>query len=277
MDKPIEGRAWQKGFDRRAFLTAITVGLGATTITVANAKKGYAADDAAENQNGFAVSGRKAIMYDASACVGCHYCEMACKNAHGLSDDVALNVKALAGTCVPLELFPPNMVNAPAPSPVTEDDRTADRWLRVVEIPIETEKGKAYAFERKACTHCGRCAAVCPSGALKQREDGVVTVEHERCIGCKYCFQACPYDIPRFKEAEDDRAMRKCTMCSERIDEGGLPACVDACPAGALSYGSWEAVRAKAEQKVADLVAAGSDGAHLHAEDTALISVLPRE
>jgi len=274
MDKSITVAGERRALGRRSFLAAFAAGIGATAVTAANAKAGYAAEEPAPAQDGFAVSGRKAILYDASACVGCHYCEMACKNANTLADSVELNVKALAGTCVPVELFPPSMIDMPAPEHALEDDRTADRWLRVVETPVEGDGPKAYTFERRSCTHCGKCAAVCPSGALKQRDDGVVTVEPERCIGCKYCFQACPYDIPRFKDTKDDRAMRKCTMCSSRLDEGRLPACVDACPAGALSYGSWDAVHALAQSKVDTLVADGAQGAHLHAEDTALVSVL---
>lgn len=277
MKEPIMGARARMGFDRRTFLAAFAAGLGATSASLSATKNAYADggnSDAASAQGGFTVSGRKAILYDASKCVGCHYCEMACKNANSLAGEVQLNVRALAGTCIPMELFPPSMLSAAVPEPIAEDDRTAERWLRVLATPITSEEGKSYVYARHSCTHCGKCAAVCPSGALKQRADGVVTVEPERCIGCKYCYQACPYDIPRFKEGAEDRAMRKCTMCSSRIDEDKLPACVDACPAGALSYGSWEAVRAEAEKARDALIAAGHADARLHAEDTALVSVL---
>lgn len=92
-------------------------------------------------------------------------------------------------------------------------------------------------FVPKLCNHCEKsvCTQVCPVGASYSTEDGVVLVDQERCIGCGYCVQACPYGsrfINRVTHTAD-----KCTLCYHRITKGLLPACVEACPAGARIFG----------------------------------------
>ena len=86
-----------------------------------------------------------------------------------------------------------------------------------------------------ACNHCGdpACLAHCPAGAYrKDPATGAVTIDAERCIGCKYCTWACPYDAPRFNP--ELGVMEKCTLCDHRLAEGRPPACVANCPTGAL-------------------------------------------
>ena len=99
-----------------------------------------------------------------------------------------------------------------------------------------TSKGiKVYVST--SCMHCldPSCMAVCPAGAITKRDkDGAVVVDHKRCIGCKYCFQACPFSVPRY----NDQGMYKCDFC---IENGTYPkadpACVQACPHDALHFG----------------------------------------
>ncbi|MBR2789804.1 MAG: 4Fe-4S dicluster domain-containing protein, partial [Eggerthellaceae bacterium] len=111
-------------------------------------------------------------------------------------------------------------------------------WNRTPEAGPARRKITAYTdsigrvrYVSTACMHCEdpACLAVCPAGAISKGEGGIVTVNKDRCIGCKYCFQACPFDIPRFAEEGEDRAMHKCDMCASRLDEGRIPACVDNC------------------------------------------------
>lgn len=236
------------GVSRRNFLGALG-GVGAAGLYLASIAKAYADEPEGPQEK----SGRKAILFDGTKCVGCHYCEGGCKKANGLSGDVDFDIKALAGTVFPKELLPYKKVKESASrAPVVADDRDASRWLRVVrQVADQGADGEeTYRSIRRSCTHCGLCAAVCPSGALKRRDDGIVTVEPEKCIGCKYCYQACPYNIPRFADEGEDRAIRKCTMCADKVDAGEEPACVQACPADALSFGDWE-----------DMVAAGKKAA----------------
>jgi len=89
----------------------------------------------------------------------------------------------------------------------------------------------------RLCNHCANppCIPVCPVGATFQRKDGVVVVDGDRCVGCAYCVQACPYDA-RFINHETGKA-DKCTFCAHRVDEGLLPACVETCVGGARIFG----------------------------------------
>ena len=92
-------------------------------------------------------------------------------------------------------------------------------------------------FVPKLCNHCAHppCVQVCPVGATFATEDGVVLVDEKRCIGCRYCIQACPYGMrflnPRTKTAD------KCTFCYHRVVKGLLPACVEVCPTQARIFG----------------------------------------
>ena len=102
-------------------------------------------------------------------------------------------------------------------------------------------------FVPKLCNQCANppCVQVCPVGATFQTEDGVVLVDEQRCIGCRYCIQACPYGAryldPRTKTAD------KCTFCYHRVVRGLLPACVEVCPTQARIFGD---LRSKASRLV---------------------------
>ena len=89
----------------------------------------------------------------------------------------------------------------------------------------------------RLCNHCDNppCVPVCPVQATFQRTDGVVLVDNERCVGCGYCVQACPYDA-RFINHETQTA-DKCTFCEHRLEAGLLPACVESCVGGARKVG----------------------------------------
>ncbi|MBI5029897.1 MAG: 4Fe-4S dicluster domain-containing protein [Chloroflexi bacterium] len=91
-------------------------------------------------------------------------------------------------------------------------------------------------FEPGNCMHCENppCERVCPTGATYQREDGIVLVDYDRCIGCRYCMQACPYDA---RYPHTDGYVDKCTFCVHRLDTGQPPACVETCVGGARHFG----------------------------------------
>jgi Fe-S-cluster-containing dehydrogenase component len=95
-------------------------------------------------------------------------------------------------------------------------------------------------FVPKLCNHCENppCVQVCPVGATFTTEDGVVLVDEEYCIGCRYCIQACPYGA-RWLHPEK-RVAAKCTWCYHRLAEGLVPACVEVCPTGARIFGEVE-------------------------------------
>jgi tetrathionate reductase subunit B len=97
-------------------------------------------------------------------------------------------------------------------------------------------------FVPKLCNQCANppCVQVCPVGATFQTDDGVVLVDDLRCIGCRYCIQACPYGA-RYLHPEKDTA-DKCTFCYHRITKGLLPACVEVCPTQARVFGDVNSV-----------------------------------
>ena len=104
------------------------------------------------------------------------------------------------------------------------------------------------------CNHCASppCTRVCPTGATFKRSDGIVVMDPHRCIGCRFCMAACPYGSrsfnwedprPYLKQINPDYPTRtkgvveKCTFCDKRLAQGRPPACVAACPAGAMAFG----------------------------------------
>ncbi len=129
-------------------------------------------------------------------------------------------------------------------------------WIKVYEI--EDDYGRKY-FLPRPCMHCENapCLKVCPVGATFRREDGVVLVDHRRCIGCRYCMAACPYDVRSFNWSQPSvtaeelahpyspeapwphrvGTVEKCMFCAHRSAEGLLPACVRGCPMEAIYFG----------------------------------------
>ncbi len=109
---------------------------------------------------------------------------------------------------------------------------------------VVTEDGGAYPnptrqFVTMACNHCANpaCMVSCPVGAITKRPgDGIVLIDQDRCIGCRYCMWACPYGAPRFNETT--KKVEKCTFCVHRVGAGEnlRPACVDACVGRAIRY-----------------------------------------
>lgn len=96
-----------------------------------------------------------------------------------------------------------------------------------------------------SCNHCANpaCVRACPTSAMTKREDGIVFVDTEKCIGCGSCAEACPYDAPRLNE--EKKHMGKCDFCRSRIDKGENPACVDACLMRCLDFGELEELQQK--------------------------------
>jgi len=106
------------------------------------------------------------------------------------------------------------------------------------------------------CMHCEHpdCMSACPVGAYTKREDGPVLYNPDKCIGCRYCMNACPFGVPHFdydKGIVDGAFIDKCTFCPQRIDNGEEPACVQTCPTDALEYGDREELLKKAHERIA--------------------------
>lgn len=156
-----------------------------------------------------------AFYFDSRSCTGCKACQMACKDKNDL----------------PLGVL----------------------WRRVYEVNGGEWLQRGAAWESSvfaysismACNHCIApiCKEVCPAAAITSRADGVVLIDENRCIGCRYCEWACPYSAPQFNETSGK--MTKCNFCFDYLDQGLPPACVAACPLRVLEYGPLDELQAK--------------------------------
>ena len=214
-----------KSQNRRSFLkasTAITVVAAGLTPDTANAE--------AEN---VLSPNRLGVLVDTTVCIGCRNCEWACKTAHGLETP-------------PLDAYEDR-------TPLLKMRRPDDTALTVVN-QYENRQDPALPVTVKVqCMHCDHpaCVSACIVGAISKREDGAVLWDTDKCIGCRYCMVACPFQIPAFEyhKAIQPRIM-KCDFCTSRRDEGKLPACVEACPVEALTFGKREELVRVAKDKI---------------------------
>lgn len=157
------------------------------------------------------------FVIDNRSCIGCHACSTACKSENQ----------------VPLGVY-----------------RT---WVKYTETGTFPDTQRHFQVTR--CNHCANppCARICPTGAMYQRDDGIVEFDADACIGCKACMQACPYDAIHVDPSSGTAA--KCHYCSHRIEVGLEPACVVVCPTHAIIAGDLddpdsEISHAVARQKV---------------------------
>lgn len=178
---------------------------------------------------------QKAMLIDTTKCIGCRACQVACKQ---WNQNAAENTK-----------FTGSYQNPPKLS--------ASTWTLIQFIEPEGDPIR-WLFRKQQCFHCGEpaCVAACPTGALKKRPDGIVIIDQKICAGCKYCVQACPFQIPHSDPITG--TAKKCRMCIDRVDNGLKPACVTACPTGALLYGAREDMLKVAKKRQAILEKAGN-------------------
>jgi Fe-S-cluster-containing dehydrogenase component len=115
---------------------------------------------------------------------------------------------------------------------------------------------------KQQCMHCidPACAAACMMGSFQKRDHGIVTWKPDRCIGCRYCQIACPFNIPKFEWDSAIPAMVKCQMCLTKagttepgqLTEKQEPACCEVCPRDAVIYGDYRELAAEAQRRIAD-------------------------
>lgn len=175
--------------------------------------------DTAEHWWGMAI--------DIHKCIGCGLCVRACKT----ENDVPLE-SAYFRTWVERYRVPPIDPRHPEHEPIPDVDSPNGGYDGFPDPGPGVGGGKTF-FVPKLCNHCAHspCVQVCPVGATFESPDGVVLVDKEYCIGCRYCVQACPYGC-RFIDPRTHTA-DKCTLCYHRITRGLTTACCEACPTGA--------------------------------------------
>ncbi|MDH4069258.1 MAG: 4Fe-4S dicluster domain-containing protein [Ignavibacteria bacterium] len=143
-----------------------------------------------------------AMLIDITRCVGCGECTRACIAANDLP----------------------------------EGD---DTQLSCARYTVVNEVGNPQASVRQLCMHCVEptCVSACLVGAFRKTATGAVVYDEEKCIGCRYCMQACPFSVPKYEWSSLAPRIKKCSFCHSRVSQGKLPACVEACPAGASVFG----------------------------------------
>jgi formate dehydrogenase iron-sulfur subunit len=143
---------------------------------------------------------KKALLIDLTLCIGCNSCQDACKKENGLAEGEEKKLSATAYTAL---------------------EQHGD------------------VFVRRMCQHCidPTCVSVCPVGAFTKTAEGPVLYDESKCIGCRYCIQACPFQVPRYEWSSNTPRVQKCRFCAERIKQGRPTACAEACPTGATKFG----------------------------------------
>lgn len=209
--------------NRRLFLKS-SIALGAVAMTAASS----------EASHGNVLSpDRKGVLVDTTVCVGCRQCEYACKIAHGLpTGDIE--------TYLDRSVF--KTMRRPSDSALTVVNEFKNPKNELLPINVKVQ-----------CMHCDHpaCVSACIVGALKKQENGAVLWDSDKCIGCRYCMVACPFQIPQFQYHQAlEPEIRKCDFCSSRTRDGKLPACIEICPVEAMTYGSLSEVIKIAREKI---------------------------
>jgi formate dehydrogenase iron-sulfur subunit len=184
-----------------------------------------------------APSDAMGCLVDLTRCIGCRKCEEACNRVNGL----------------------------PAPDISFEDYTVLDRKRRPDERAytvvnrytsglIDERERLVPTFVKLQCMHCQdpACASACIVGALSKKENGAVSYDVTKCIGCRYCMVACPFEIPAY-EYHDPLTPRvmKCTFCYERVQsENKLPGCSEICPVEAITFGRRDGLLTEAHRRI---------------------------
>ena len=229
--------------DRRDFLKLTGVGLSGLLL--------QPSDRASASVLGKDV----ATLYDASKCIGCRLCEEACKEYNNL----------------PAEPVPPSDLSAITWN-LIKKRKGVDWDLSKHRKEVDEADRPFFNYQ---CMHCtdAACVMVCPTGALFKDEKGFVSFNEDKCNGCGYCTQFCPFGVPALKDINlvtGEAKVAKCIFCQDKVRAGtGGPSCAEACPTGALTWGRRGTLLDEAKTRVSDLKAEGHSGAMLYGESEA--------
>jgi formate dehydrogenase iron-sulfur subunit len=197
------------------------------------------------------------FLTDATLCIGCKACEVACKQWNRLP---AEPTSALTGFSYD------NTV-----------DLGATTWRHVAFVELTGEAAVAATGSATApvawlmlsdvCKHCvhAGCLEACPTGAIVRTEFGTVVIQQDVCNGCGYCVPACPFGVPQLGPGGTSA---KCTLCYDRLQTGQEPACAQACPTDSIRFGAVADMRELAAERVATLKDQGIAGARLYGDET---------
>jgi len=167
------------------------------------------------------------LLYDVTRCIGCRACVTKCRDANDTAPDVV------------------TIVGAPYDAPV---DLNGSTLTIIKQWSTEARNG----FMKAQCMHCAdpACSSVCMMGALHKGPRGVVKYDVDRCVGCRNCQIACPFNVPKFQWASASPKIVKCELCRHRWADGQGPACAEGCPRGAVIAGPRGELLAEAHRRL---------------------------
>ncbi|MBU0484899.1 MAG: hydrogenase 2 operon protein HybA [Proteobacteria bacterium] len=212
---------------RRDFLKGIVAG----TILASTGKPVPAAAERDDRMPAAAVG----ILYDATLCIGCQACMVACKKANDMEYEHS------------------------GPDEIWDNPRDlSSKTLNVIKKfqhgdGLTKDSDPGYAFVKRHCMHCvdPSCVSACPVSAMtKSPVNGVVNYNKKACIGCRYCQIACPFNIPKFEWDSPFPTIVKCQLCSHLLAKGGISACCSACPTGASLFGPVQELMVEAKRRL---------------------------
>jgi len=196
---------------------------------------------------------RYGMLADSIRCIGCKRCMSACKRWNNLRverDELVTD---------------------------RETHLNANNW-KIINLRTDTKNRAKRHYVQWSCQHCiePACVGVCPVTAITKLPNGAVVINEKKCIGCRYCFQACPWKVPQFDF--DKRVTRKCHLCYNRtLLNYQKPACVAACPVGALAFDYKHQIILEAHRRVERLARPSYIMGLVEAGGTDLITILPAE
>jgi formate dehydrogenase beta subunit len=205
------------------------IGTGSAVMAAGGAMSAVTLTGVAHAQEGAMPAEAVGMLYDATKCIGCQTCVVACTQANGLSPD--------------------NRRDPLHQSPVDLNSRTKT----IIKLYKETD-GKETSFVKQQCMHCvdPACVSACMFGGLKKdAKSGVVSWNGTYCVGCRYCEVACPYNVPKFQWEGFNPKIVKCEFCKERLAKGQEPACTTVCPKKAVIFGRREDLLKEAKRRIA--------------------------
>ena len=156
---------------------------------------------------------KKALLIDITLCIGCNACQDGCKAENKLAPGEEKRLSPTAYTA------------------------------------LSEYNG---VFVRQLCRHCDvpTCVSVCPVAAFTKTAEGPVLYDANKCIGCRYCMQACPFKVPRYEWVSTKPRVQKCIFCAPRLAKGLPTACAEACPTGATKFGNRDELLLEASNRI---------------------------
>jgi len=212
------------GISRRVALKALVAAGGTTAATALGGATSSAATLPTPRPD--AVG----LLYDATLCIGCKACVVACADANNLTRDTG------------------------------QIEWTGGRYQAPLDLNANTKNiiklyadGNEQSFVKQQCMHCvdPACVNACMLGALRKSEFGIVSYDPSFCVGCRYCEMACPFNVPKFEWSNAiTPKIVKCELCRDRLAKGQEPACTEVCPRGAVIYGRREGLVKEAHRRL---------------------------